>query len=160
MPEVKLTRILAAAGDYSAGDILSDAVADGTGTAITFTFPEGVALSEELIVTHATLTASVDALVPRVDLDLFDANPSSSELDDNAAASVAAADREEFIGTINFPALADRGAIAVAETTCYIPFRLADGTRAIRGIARTVDAFTNESASMTITIRLFVERAR
>lgn len=156
MPEVKVTRTIAAAGDYAAGDIISDDADNTEGTSIAFD-PAIRYDADEGVVTHVIVTCSVDALVVPTDLDIFDSVPDASELDDNAAASIAVADRSRLAGTVSLPAFTDRGAISVAEANCYIPVKFLSGSKALRAIHRAFLAFTNESAGMTITYRLFVE---
>lgn len=155
MPEFSGTRTIAAAGDYAAGDVISDDADNGEGTALVVD-PIARANSEELVLTHGVITGSVDALVFSSDLDIFTENPSGSELDDNAVAGIVVADRLKWVGSAAVPALADKGGFSGAEFTCYIPFRLVD-TKSLWVIHRTRDAFTNESAGMTLTYRLFAE---
>ena len=148
------TGVIAAAGDYAANDILSNSATNGAGVAWVFDRISRQGGGSGWIM-GARLTCSVDALVPRMRLWLFDANPSASELDDNAAFSLAVADRTKLIGYIDFNALTDAGAVSVTvRDDLRIPFKCAAGDDAVYGILQTLDAFTNESAGMTVTISL------
>src|SRR4051812_46077730 len=101
MADTLISKTLAALGDYAALDVLSEDADNTEGTAWVFV-SAAQRKGEDRALTHAVITVSVDALVVRWALDLFTANPSTSELDDNSAASVAAAARNSFIGTIIF----------------------------------------------------------
>lgn len=149
---------IAAAGNYAAGAVISGDADNGEGAAWEFTFPEGAYAQSEGVITHGVATFSVDALVPRLYMDVFKANPSASELDDNAAATIALADRLKYLGTVKFEPLSDRGELSGAESFPYIPYSLDPG-ESLYGIVRTLDAFTNESAGMTGTFVLSAERS-
>lgn len=143
--------IIAAAGDYAAADILSESTS--AGSAYTFT---GLAESDGGgIICRAVVNLSVAAATTRLRLWLFTANPSASALNDNAALSIVAADRLKQIGFIDFPALVNIGTISFAQNTdIRLPFQTAAGVGVLYGILQTLDAFTNESASMTLRLEL------
>jgi hypothetical protein len=143
---------IAAAGDYAANDILSDSTSAGVAWLFT-----GLARYSGGTGTiyRANITGSVDALVPRLRLWLFNANPSGSTLNDNAAFSIAAADRTKILGYIDFPAMIDAGAVSYTQNITDRLGFAAVGSANIYGILQTLDAFTNEAASMTVTITLF-----
>lgn len=84
--------VIAAAGDYLAGDILSDGASDGTGHY--WVFEDAAALSGGSgWICKLLATCSVDALVPRLRVWFFRSAPTTTELDDNAAFNLTAADR-------------------------------------------------------------------
>lgn len=146
--------VIAATGDYAANDVVSNAVTDGQGVAWVFdNVVRGNGLGGWIL--GAVLTCSVDAMVPRLRLWLFNDTPASSELDDNSAFSLAAADRVKIVGYIDFNALGDAGAISVSvRDDLRLPFKCAASGAALYGVLQTLDAFTNESAGMTVTISL------
>jgi len=142
---------IAAAGDYAAGDVLSDSTSAG----VAWRFVNAARVSGGAgIVFNAEINCSVDALVPRFRLWLFNSDPSNSVRNDNAAKSIVAADRAKIIGFIDFPAMIDIGTVSFAQNTESRVGFTASGSADIWGILETLDAFTNESASMTINIRL------
>jgi hypothetical protein len=141
-----------AAGDYAAADVMSEATSSASALAFT-----GMAPRPGLggVITQAIITMSVEALVPRLRLHLFDQNPTGCELRDNVARSLVIADRSKKIGQIDFPALADVGTYSEAYTDgLAVSFTTPESANTIWGILETLDAFTNESASMTGTIEL------
>ncbi len=143
--------IIAAAGDYAAGDVLSDSTS--AGVAWLFTGLARVSGGTGTIY-NAEINCSVDALVPRFRLWLFNSDPSNSVRNDNAAKSIVAADRSKLIGYIDFPAMIDIGTVSYAQNQDSRVGFTASGSANIYGILETLDAFTNETASMTIQIRL------
>lgn len=143
--------IIAAAGDYAAGDVLSDSTS--AGVAWLFTGLARVSGGSGTIY-NAEVNCSVDALVPRLRLWLFNSDPTNSVRNDNAAKSIVAADRSKLIGYIDFPAMIDIGTVAYAQNQESRVGFVASGSANIYGILETLDAFTNESASMTVQIRL------
>lgn len=143
---------IAAAGDYAANDVVSNNATTGSA----WLFPN-LARSPggSGLIISAVITGSVEGLVPRMRLWLFDSNPSGSELRDNVARSIVVADRSKLLGKIDFPAMADIGTVSEADNSdIRLSYTAAAGSQDIYGILETLDAFTNESASMTITIRL------
>lgn len=143
--------VLAAAGDYAANDVLSGDADNTEGVA--WIVPSiGIRSGGSGWIVKVVATFSVDALVPRLRLWLFNANPSASELDDNAAFTIAAADRTKLLGYIDLPALADAGAVSAAQTIDIRQhFKCAADSASLYMIVQTLDAFTNESAGMTAT---------
>lgn len=143
---------IAAAGDYAANDIISNDAA--AGVAWLFTGLARVSGGTGTVY-RANITGSVDALVPRLRLWLFNSDPSNSTRNDNAAFSIDAADRTKIIGYIDFPAMADAGGISYTQNITDRLGFAASGSANVYGILQTLDAFTNESAGMTVTIGLF-----
>lgn len=148
-----VTVTLAAAGDYALGDVLSNDADAGEGDAIQFANIVPVAGMTGTIFA-GTLAASVEILVP-VRLHLFaEAPDAATEMDDNAALSIVDADQANYLGFMDFETAADVGGISFARSQgVLIPFYCAGTT--LYAIAQTLDAFTNESAGMTITFQLF-----
>lgn len=145
------SRAVAAAGDYGAGDIVSDSASNGVGTA--WQFPN---LGTQGTIYDAFATCSEDSVVWRLRLHLFKANPSASELDDNAAKAFAEADRANALGYIDFQAAADIGVYSMAGgSVLYKGYETLDGT--LYGVVETLDAEANETAGMTLAFTLYAD---
>ncbi len=158
---VSVTKPLAAAGDYAAEDVMCENA--GTGVAWTFaTVVRDNGGSGYITKAHALWETT--ALTPRLTLYLFNAAP-TTELDDNKAnAAPAYADRDQYIGRVDFPALEDLGgmseAVATPSTIGNLPlaFTCATDTDDLIGILVTRDAIAGEVATKNMTIRLTVEQ--
>ena len=161
--EVIGAKSLAAAGDYAAEDVMSETATANAGTAYKF---------EDVVSTkggHGTITKAIalletTALTPRITLYLFREVP-TSELDDNAAnTAVLTADREKYVGRLDFPSMEDLGgnseAIGTPSTDGNLPleFDCLPLDRALYGIAVTRDAITGEAAGMELMFKLFVRQ--
>jgi hypothetical protein len=149
------TNIIAAAGNYAAGDVVSNDADAGEGDPWIFT---GIARESggSGTITKATLECSEDSVVARVRLWLFNAVPTTTEMDDNEAFNYDADDAGKFIGWITFPALVDAGEVSVAFTKdgdLPLPFKCV-GSANLWGITQFLDAETNETASMTFRLKL------
>lgn len=146
--------VLAAAGDYAAGDVLSDAATNGTGHAFVFA---GMARQAggSGIVAKALITSSVQGWVPAMRLWLFHALPAACELDDNSAFSLDADDRDKVVGYIDFEAGFDAGEVSfVQNTDVRLAYKCAAADTSLYGILQVTEAATNESAGMTLTVAL------
>ena len=160
---VSLLRTLASAGDYAAGDVMSDSATGGAGTAMSFT---GIAKTKGAggYITKASILCSTTALTPKLTLFLFNAVP-TCELDDNAAnTAVVAADQASYVGHIDFPAMEDIGTgmsqtLATPSTYGNLPlaFNCAYNSNILYGVIVTRTAITGEAASMTLRINLTTE---
>ncbi len=148
-----VTVTLAAAGDYAANDVLSNDADAGEGDPIEFANFVPVAGMVGTIFA-GTFAASVEIL-PRIRLHFFNSTPNAStEMDDNAAFAIVDADQANYLGFMDFETAADVGGISFGRSQgVLIPFYCAGTT--LYAIAQTLDAFTNESAGMTITFQLF-----
>jgi hypothetical protein len=152
--------IAEAAGDYADNDVISDAVANGTGLPIEF---EGVVQEAggagEII--GATLSMSEDGILATSELLLFAEAPTATEMDDNAAGGVVgAADEPFYLGSIEFPALVDVGAFSFVKATAptaAAPLLVHATATSIFGILVLRDAETNETAGMTVTVTLYLK---
>jgi len=148
--------VLAAAGNYDANDIWSNSATNGAGVAWLFS-DAAKDIGGTGVIVGVTATLSVDNITPRLRLWVFNANPSASELDDNAALSIAAADRTKLMGYVDLPGLADAGAISYSQVFNLVqPFKCASTSRDLYGIVQTLDAVTGEAADMTLTVALHV----
>lgn len=146
--------VLAAAGNYTSGDVLSQSATNGEGVAFVFDAIARVAAGSGII-TKAIITSSVEAWNPTMRLWLFHTNPSGCELDDNAALSIVVADRAKLVGYIDFAAGADVGTISyVQNADVRLSFKCAAADDALYGILQVTEDATDESAEMTLTIEL------
>ena len=144
---------IAAAGDYAANDILSDSTSAG----VSWLFSNLARISGGSgIVTRAVVTCSVEAFAPRLRLWLFNTTPTTTSLNDNVAFSLDADDRTKVIGYLDFPAMADAGEVSYAQNVDVRLALKAVGSAHIYGVLQTLDAITNESAGMTITLELHI----
>jgi hypothetical protein len=138
--------ILAAAGDYAALDVLNQSTSAGLSWSIA-SAARATGYGGEI--RQVRLTASVAALVPRLQLFMFNAVPTILQ-NDNVAFLLDADDRVAFLGTIDLPALKTTGSseISYAQVDPAFAFQCAADAN-LYFVVVTLDAFTNESASMT-----------
>jgi len=161
LKEVAVEKAIAAAGNYAAEDVISESASAGTA----WTFAGlGRANGAYGYITKAKIEWETTALTPRLTLYLFNAAP-TTELDDNKAnAAPAWADRTQYVGKIDFPALEDLGGVSEAvvtpSTTGNLPlaFKCASDADDLIGILVTRDAITGEAAGESIRITLTVEQ--
>lgn len=150
---------LAAAGDYAAEDVLSESATVGS----PFVF-QGVVrrAGGAFRIEQAVALLSTTALAPRITLYLFNALPTSALNDNVANTAVLTADRERYVGRIEFPAMVDLGgnseAYAMLDTGANLPMQGLCNPKdtSIYGIAVTEDPITGEVAGMTLQFKLFV----
>ena len=157
--KVSVTKALTAAGDYAAGDVLSESATNGVGTAWTFS---GMARANggKGQILNAWVKCETTNLTPRLALYLFNATP-TSELDDNAAnTALLHADLSKYVGVIYYQAMAEYGGDSEASpspTTLFpIQYQCAVADTALYGILITLDAITGETAGDDITVTLEV----
>ena len=148
------TKVLPAAANYTAEDVVSESAT--VGTAWEFG-PIRLRSDGNGIVTYANILFDEDAVTAVYHLDLFTADPSTSELNDNVAADLSAADALNKVGTVIFPACTDKGDVADALKESYIGFQLPPGATTLYGILRDTSGETLETAGMSCTIKLHVE---
>jgi hypothetical protein len=155
--EVTVSFAAAAAGDYADNDVISDSATNGTGNDLVFAgMARGGGGSGRIV--KAIQTCSVEAFVATTRLWLFHTDPTGSEKDDNAAFSWVIADRDKLAGVIDFGAGEDFGTVSASiNHAVSLSYKCAAGDTNLYGILQARDAFTNESAGMTITITLFAE---
>lgn len=170
MAQTTVSKTAVAAGNYAAGDVVSESATNGVGTAWRFGGIESRA-GQGSYITNANIVfsgAGADAVAAVYKLWLFSANPSTSELDDNAAKSFSAADMANFLGILTFQAAVDQGSVAVAVldlAKTQIPFMVvpvrapqvagSDGVpMSIWGVLEDTSGETNEAAGMVVTINL------
>jgi len=153
---VAVTKAVAAAGNYSAEDVISESATVGT----VWTFR---GLPGSGYITKAQVICETTAQVQRLTLYLFKALPTSILNDNVPNTAVLHADKDSYIGRIDFPAMEDLGGDSDSEATpsTYGNLPLAYETggpdRALYGILVTRDAFTNETATDDYTVVLTAE---
>ena len=151
-----------AAGDYADNDVISNVVTDTEGDPVTFADAVRVAGGINKII-GATLEMSEDGVAATSELFLFNAVPTATEMDDNAAfGGVGAADQDKFLTSFLFPALADAGDFSHVRATAVAPptplfITAAANSRTIYGVLVFRDATTAETAGMKVTIKLYIE---
>lgn len=159
--EKEETKELAAAGNYAANDVLSEDAA--AGTAWTFSDIVGADGGKGYI-TKVQAICEETAPVMRTTLYLFKATPTCNLNDNVANTAVLAADRSNFVGKVDLPALESLGGCAEAgatpSTTGNLPlaFSCASNANDLYGVLVTRDAETNEVADMEMTVRITVEQ--
>lgn len=139
--------VIAAAGDYAAGDVLNNSAVTG----LPWIFPGAARIAGAGGVAQKILiTASVAALVPRFRWHFFNALPTVLQAD-NAAFLLDADDRAKYLGYVDMPAMQTSGSSEVSWSEADISwiFQTAAAT-SLWAVLQTLDAFTNESAGMTI----------
>lgn len=156
----RASRAVAAAGNYTAGDIVSDSASNGVGTAWEFTqmapgsgFPG--------IIYKADITCDEDSVTASYRLHLFSASPSTAtELDDNAAKTFDNDDRANYLGAITFPAMVDEGEMSRAQIEgLTFGYWCGQSGTSLYGVLEDLSGETNETAGMTITMTLWAVAA-
>lgn len=150
---------VAAAGDYAAGDIMSQSASNGVGLPWKFTgLCRGSAYT--CTVVGGNIATSVEGFVPRIRLWLFNGQPTTAtELDDNAAMAIDLDDRTKLQlggGYIDFPAMVDVGEFSFAQVSGLSQMLYGDANGDVWGIVQLLDAVTNESAGMSVWPTLHV----
>lgn len=146
----KATTILtaAAAGDYAANDVISNSASNNAGTAISF------AIARKGLIIGLNAVCSEDSVLNRLRLHLFDTQPAAAEveMDDNAVFGITTS--TDYLGYIDLPAFADRGAVSQAQNfTVRFPVDISD--MPLYAVVETLDAETNETAGMTIRFDMY-----
>uniref|UniRef100_A0A6M3IPJ4 Uncharacterized protein n=1 Tax=viral metagenome TaxID=1070528 RepID=A0A6M3IPJ4_9ZZZZ len=159
---VTTTKALAAAGDYAAGDVLSENASTGTDWDFDAV---GMKNGGTGYIVRANAICETTALTPELTLFLFNAAPTCETDDNKANTALLHADLANYIGKIDFPAMEDIGtgdseSVATSSTPGNLPlaFNCASADDALYGILVTRDAITGESAGDEMTIKLVVEQ--
>lgn len=153
----RISRAVAAAGDYAAADIVSDSASNGVGTTWDFSDMAVNGDGKPATIFKADIACSEDSVVWRLRLHLFSAAVSTAtELDDNAAKTLDNDDRANYLGYIDFPAAVDLGEFSFSQATGLdFGYYCGNGSNTLHGVLETLDAETNETAGMTIAITLW-----
>lgn len=158
LAEVSISLTAAAAGNYAAGDVISDSASAGT----YLTFP-GVAGDNggAAKIFSARYECDNDAQVTALRLWLFHTAPTASALNDNGAFSLHANDFDKVAGIITFPTATDAGAESFAQAALTVPLvvQCASGDRDLYGILQDTVGEEDESAGQIFRISLGVEQS-
>lgn len=149
--------LLAAAGDYAANDVLSNDATNGAGDPWIFSNAGRIASGSGVIL-GADIKTSVEAFAVRVRVHLFNAAPTTSEMDDNAAFAVDLDDRAKYLGYFDFPAMTDAGEFSFAQADGINKSFNTDASGHLYAILQTLDAATNESAGMSLWVTIRVNQ--
>jgi len=152
-------KILAAAGDYGAEDVISESASIGT----PFVF-ENMARKEggtgEII--KAQVFCSKTGLIPRITLYLFSKIPTTNLLDNVANAAPSVADYPTCEGQLDFPGLEDLGGgsmtVITPSTIGNVPLPYKCIGTSLYGIAVTRDAITGEAVGMSLNFKLQIRQ--
>ena len=161
---VEVTKVLVSASDYSTNEVLSESAS--AGTAWTFAACSRAAGLGGLI-TKAQIgwgkAGGITAQTNRMTLFLFKAAPTCATNDNVTNTALLHADKSNYVGRIDFPALISLGgdseAIATPSTSGNLPieFLITTGT-SLYGILVTLDATSSVTAGADMTIKLFIEQ--
>lgn len=133
---------------YAVGDVVGAVTSGGVARQLDLSAIAGGGLLRHL--RRLGLTSSVNSATWRPRLYLFNANPSASTTNDNAALSIAAADRSKLIAIVGLDALANVGAISAVENP-YIDIDVALANKILYVVVTTDDVFT-PTAQATYTV--------
>lgn len=157
---VQVTLTVAAAGNYSAGNIMSNSATDGAGVATKIELGEVFAVKRIRQIITKCDEDSV-TFIPRYHF--YDQEPAAAdvEMDDRTAGDFAktATGRAAYLCSILGGAFVDRGtAMAVSETDLIDKLvRTASGKSAIWLVLEDTTGETNETAGMTFTIDIYFD---
>lgn len=145
--------VIPAAGNYSANDVMSNDTAAGGARA--WRFQEVVRKpGDSALLTGLRLKVNSTALTvfsPRVHL--FRKNPTASELRDNVARSIVAADQDAWLGYVDLPLLTSGGVGMISfNYDVRMQFTTDPDLRDLFAILETLTAETNEVAGMTVSL--------
>lgn len=152
----RVTKTIAAAGNYTAGDIVSESASNGVGTSWAFTnFAREDGRPGTIF--KADITCDEDSITASYRLHLFSANPSSAtEKDDNAAKAFDNDDRLNYLGAITFPAMVDEGEFSRAQVDgLTFGYWCGNGSSTLYGVLEDLTGETAETAGMSMTITLW-----
>jgi len=153
--EVSQDVTLAAAGNYDDEDVLSESASAGTA----WNFDEISSLDGGVVyLEKAVITIETTDIIAALTLHLFNITPTGETNDRVANDNPNAADKEEYQGAIEWPAMDNNGGISTAVVVFDppMPLGLAKGDDSIFGVLVTNTAFTNEAAAMKCLIKLMV----
>jgi hypothetical protein len=153
------SKTLVADGNYAANDVLSESKTEGTFWTFT-NVARAVSTGGYITKAHILLSKSggITAITPRLTLLLFSAAPTSELSDNEANTGVIHADVANYLGKIEFEALASIGGSCESLASPNLPFICSATVTSIYGILVTQDAITDETASTVATIALLVDQ--
>lgn len=155
----RVVLIAAAAGDYTAADVISNSATADAGVANELPNaarePGGVAT-----IVAVRVKCSEDAVLATLKLHFFDEAPLAAEveMDDNAAYNVkTAAGHDKHLGSILLNAMTDKGTTLSSSDTVDItePFKCRPGYKNLWFVVETTTAEANETAGMSLTFDFY-----
>ncbi len=151
--------IAAAAGDYAAGDIMSNSVTDNQAIALRIDGVVDVA-GQVAILDKVVARCSEDSVLNRLRLHFYRENPlpAEVEMDDNIAADFAktALGFNKYIGPVPLVAFADGGTAMAFSSTPNLREQLKTaGSTSLWIVVETLDAEVNETAGMNINFDFY-----
>ena len=168
---ISCSKILAAAGDYAAYDVLAEGVTVSTTSCWIFPGMARIPNGTGTIVKGQAIYGKAGGatnITPRISLILFSVIPTAELRDNVASTAVVFADIPFYVGAIDFPALMIRGTSGTAcpestttpSTSGNVPltFTCSAIDTNLYGIAVAIDAETNETAGATLRFNLEVEQ--
>lgn len=159
--KVAVSLTAAAAGDYGAGDIISNSATGDAGVANALPGVVDVAGQTARIV-GIIAKCNEDSVVHQLRLHFYDYNPAAAdvELDDNAAGDFAknATGLAGYKGYIDLPAMVDLGtSIAFAQLHNQKFMVATNASTGLWFVVQTITAETNETAGMIFTFDFLIE---
>lgn len=154
-----VTLTCAAAGNYTAGDVMSNSATGDAGVALEV--PVG-GRGEIVTVKQIVAVCSEDSVLNRLRLHFYNYNPAAAdvEMDDNAAGDFAknSTGAAGYLGSIPLPAFRDGGtSMAVAEANLVDKLLACSTTLgSVYMVVETLDDETNETAGMTIRFDFYL----
>ena len=147
--------------DYAANDVLSQSASAGSAWTFADVVPENGGSGT---IIGAICLLQTTNITPTFTLYLYKATP-TSQLNDNAAnTAVIWADRENYIGKIDFPSVESLGAAAadgevdLGSGKLPKPFLCAESDNDLYGILVTREAITGEVANHDVFISLLIRQ--
>ena len=148
-----------AAGDYGAGDVVSNSATDTAGVAVEL---PNIARKAGDVVTVFRVYAicDEDSITTRLRLHFFDQAPLAAEveMDDNAPFTLTTlAGAEKSRGYIDLPAFADKGAFSEAQANqLQEDFACHPFSTTLFFVVESLDAEANETAGMKLRFEFYV----
>ncbi len=149
----------AAAGDYTAGDVMSTNVTDTLGVALPLG-PVVNAAGQVAILDKVVARCSEDSVLNRLRLHFYRDNPlpTEVEMDDNIAADWAKTVNgyNKYVGNVVLAAFQDMGTAMAMSTTSGLREELRTGTTPnLWMVVETLDAEVNETAGMLLSFDFY-----
>lgn len=165
LSKVTANKTIVADADYAANDVISESKT--VGTAWTFSAMAranglgGTIRRANIIFCKASGMGLT--LAGRTRLRLYSATPTSVLNDNVANTGLLNADKGNYVGYLDFPALVSDGGspegfVVSGQSSLPLDFKCAATDTALYGVLSWLDAEANETASMICTINLLVEQ--
>lgn len=157
---VTKTKIVAAAENYAAKDVISESATLGTA----WVFDNVVRKNGDSgYIVGGWVFCETAAQAQRLSLDLYNKPPTCQTQDNVGYTGVLLADIDKYTGCrLDFPGFEDVGGTSQAvivpgSPSMPMPFICAPDSKSLHGMLFTRDAFTNEAATKVYSITLIIE---